>query len=310
MCVISILKTVPSQSDLDDMILQNPHGNGFSIRTKENKIEFFKGFNLTSVDILDIIKTYGFNQGDEIEFVFHARITSVGKTCDSLKCDYQNPSKEHNCLCHGFVKSKDNYNPQRATLDDESEFCLYHNGTMSISKLKFWCNVIKKEKNLDVSIDDLDSDTQCLNFLVSHLGLKFLEEFAKTETTSKFCVHSVKHGIMYYNGFEKQDKNILCSNLYHTFYKPRKFNTNTNVIYDSSYDYNYCPFDNPECVNHDWVYEDCQTSRDVAKEKKLLSEWNKEQKEKRTLKKKKQEKKNNEIRKRFTGFRRGQRYGF
>ena len=91
---MSCFKTVPSLEDLEDMTEQNPHGNGFSIRTKENKIEFFKGRNLSPEKILEIIKNYGFNQGDSVEFVFHARITSHGSTCNELECDFENPNKK------------------------------------------------------------------------------------------------------------------------------------------------------------------------------------------------------------------------
>ena len=266
-CVISCFKTVPSLEDLEDMVLQNPHGNGFSIRTKENTIEFFKGMNLTPKKILEIIKNYGFNQGDLIEFVFHARITSHGSTCETKDCDFENPNQNHNCGCHGFVLDGTMKNPQRKTIRDDTVI-LYHNGTMNFEKLKSFAKKIIeiKEKHGEKTdgnvLTDLVSDTHALSFVVSNLGIDYLKSFAEKETSSKFCLHSLKNGIEKFNGFQEQNKNISCSNLYHTI------KTNYEDSWSSWYGSRYttkrfmredkkqsklfeCPFENIDCVYHE-----------------------------------------------------------
>ena len=272
MCVISCFKTVPSLEDLEDMTEQNPHGNGFSIRTKENKIEFFKGRNLSPEKILEIIKNYGFNQGDEVEFVFHARITSHGSTCDELECDFENPNKNHVCGCHGFIISEDMENPQRATIEDTKTIAMYHNGTMDFDKLKEYAKKIivirNKHTNKKLDVENLVSDTHALSFIVANLGIEFFKKFAEKEKHSKFCLHSLENGIERFNGFQEQNKNISCSNLYHTW-NSRRMN---EVVYDSWNGWAYaktsrkvqkedknqttmtlfnCPFENKDCVHHE-----------------------------------------------------------
>ena len=258
------------------MVSQNPHGNGFSIRTKKNTIEFFKGRDLSPKDILSIIESEGFKQGDKIEFVFHARITSHGSTCDEKKCSYKNPDPKHLCGCHGFVLSEDMQNPQRATLEKKG-IILYHNGTLNFTALKQMAKeiiAIKKKRGVDVNakVENLVSDTNALAYVVSNLGIKFLEKFAEKNKSSKFCIHSVKDGVKRFNDFKEQNKNIICSNLNHTWSKNQNFGswyygkkqeTKNQKRISEFVETWECPFYNPDCVEHDYIQNVCKDELDL-----------------------------------------------
>lgn len=259
------------------MVETNPHGNGFSIRTKRNTIEFFKGRDLSPQAILEIIEKEGFKQGDKIEFVFHARITSHGSTCNELECSYKNPNPKHLCGCHGFVLSENMQNPQRATLE-KNGIILYHNGTMNFTELKRMAQEIisiKKKRGVDMNakVENLVSDTNALAYVVSNLGIKFLEKFAEKNKSSKFCIHSVKDGVKRFNDFKEQNKNIICSNLNHTWGNNMNFGswyygkknevkqTNQKITkFVNGWD---CPFFNPDCAEHDYTLNECMTELDL-----------------------------------------------
>ena len=152
---------------------------------------------------------------------------------------------------------------------------------MDFSKLKEYAKKIieiRTKHGSDIGLDEknLVSDTHALSFVVANLGLEFFRKFAQKEKHSKFCLHSLKNGVERFNGFQEQNENISCSNLYHTW-NTRRMN---EVVYDSWNGWEYakttrkvqkkdknqttmtlfnCPFENKECVHHE---DGCMTQNE------------------------------------------------
>lgn len=229
MCVISLFcdgsNKKPTLDDLEKMNTYHAHGSGIAF-LKSGYVHYRKGIDLTPEKIMKMIK----EENIKMPFVVHFRITSSGKTCKK-NCYFDNPDKNHNCACHGFILDKKGKNPQKGKT---KKGILFHNGTISENELDLDIKHICLTEKIDKP--DFVSDSHKIAFLVAHYGDRYLDLIPKTE---KFAILT-PNSLTYYNEYEKDSNGNLVSNTWHD---------------DERYNFGYCM--KSDCLEHDYINDEC-----------------------------------------------------
>ena len=162
----------------------NKDGNSFSFFDGK-KIKFFKA--ISNAEVLDLIEKYNLK-----EFVYHARITSSGKTVDSLT--------------HAFPLDLRLLNSNK--MQGETKAVYYMNGTLDFEDLaKIYLDYcIKNDKKI---INGELSDSKLIAILISIYGYNFINLF-DSRHSARHIIHDSK-GIHYFGNWSEYD-NMQVSN--------------------------------------------------------------------------------------------------
>ncbi len=191
MCVIFAVndfsKCEDFKKNLELAIDRNNDGNSFSFFNAESdKIEFYK--DISTHKILKLIESFNLT-----EFVFHARLTSSGKTIPSLT--------------HAFPLDLKMLSSDK--MQGSTKAVLYHNGTLDFEDLaNHYLNYCMKNNKKIIS-GEL-SDSKLLAVLVKLYGYNFINLF-DPRGNSRYIIHDVK-GIHYFGSNWKTQDNMKVSN--------------------------------------------------------------------------------------------------
>jgi len=192
MCVILACETeFPTLELLESAELTNPHGSGVAwLDSKTKEVHFKKASNAKEI--------HGMIEKGIIELpmIFHARITSVGKTCDELT--------------HPFVISKESELSLSGTLPKGHSGVLFHNGTVSNhSEIIKDVVMLSNSKMLKGEI----SDSRIMAFASAIYGHEFIP-YLDNDSYNKYAILD-SNGITKYGNWHDEQNGIKASNLYH-----------------------------------------------------------------------------------------------